>query len=154
PNLIAVRRDDAAREIWRGVYSDLSAERPGLTGALLARAEAHVLRLSMLYAVLDCSPLIRPEHLLAAIAVWDYAEASARYVFGDSLGDPVADELLRLLRTSKDGMSRTQIRDHFGRHQMGERIGRSLALLLENNLAYSKVVQTGGRPAEWWFARK
>src|SRR5262245_15276704 len=154
PNLIAVRRDDAAREIWRGVYSDLSAERPGLTGALLARAEAHVLRLSMLFAVLDCSPLIRPEHLLAAIAVWDYAEASARYVFGDSLGDPVADELLRLLRASKDGMSRTQIRDHFGRHQSADRIGQALALLLENKLARCESKETGGRPAEWWLARR
>src|SRR5262249_33876043 len=91
PAMIPMRRDNEAREIWCGVYSDLSAERPGLTGALLARAEAHVLRLSTLYAVLDCSTVVRPEHLLAALAVWDFCEASARYVFGDSLGDPVAD---------------------------------------------------------------
>src|SRR5262249_46738903 len=36
-----VRRDDEARAVWREVYGGLSEGRPGLAGALLARAEAH-----------------------------------------------------------------------------------------------------------------
>src|SRR5262249_53469023 len=52
---VRMRRDDEAREIWREVYGTLSAERDGLAGALLGRAEAHVLRLSVLYALLDRS---------------------------------------------------------------------------------------------------
>jgi hypothetical protein len=148
----AMYRDEAAREMWREVYGQLSADRPGLSGALLGRAEAHVLRLSMIYALLDCSPAIGATHLLAALALWDYAEASVKHIWGDALGDPVADELLRLLRASPDGITRNQMCDSFGRHQSSERIGKALALLAEHRLARSEHQETGGRPREVWRA--
>jgi hypothetical protein len=147
-----VGRDEEAREIWREVYGHLSADRPGLTGAMLGRAEAHVLRLSMLYAVLDCSGEVQAPHLMAALAVWAYCEQSVRHVFGDALGDPVADELIRLLRVAADGMSRWELYAALGRHQSSERTGHALALLAEHGLAQSEKRQTGGRPEERWFA--
>ena len=52
----------------------------------------------MIFALLDRSKEIREEHLRAGLAVWRYADASARYVFGSTLGDPTADEILRALR--------------------------------------------------------
>jgi len=73
-------RDDEARSLWAAEYPRLSEGEPGLLGAILGRAEAHVLRLSLIYAVLDQSPVVRMEHLRAALAVWDYAEASARLI--------------------------------------------------------------------------
>ena len=46
-------------------------------------------------------------HLKAALAVWAYCEASAKYIFGSTLGDPMADDILRALkRAGADGMSR------------------------------------------------
>jgi len=62
-------RDDDARALWAEVYPELSAGKLGLFGAVTARAEAQVLRLSALYALLDRSTLIRPAHLVAALAV-------------------------------------------------------------------------------------
>jgi hypothetical protein len=62
----------AARDAWSRVYPDLSAGRPGLLGAVLARAEAQVLRLAILYAALECSPTIELPHLEAGLAVWEY----------------------------------------------------------------------------------
>jgi len=50
-----VTRDEAARAIWCDVYGNLSEAKPGLAGALLARAEAHVMRLALIYALLDRS---------------------------------------------------------------------------------------------------
>src|SRR5262249_33228771 len=50
-----LKRDDAARELWAKIYPELSEGKTGLLGAITARAEAQVLRLSGLYAVLDCS---------------------------------------------------------------------------------------------------
>ena len=93
-----LKRDDAARELWATVYPELSDGQPGLLGAVTSRAEAQVLRLSMLYALLDCSDEIRVPHLVAALALWDYCEKSARWIFGDALGDPVADAILSALR--------------------------------------------------------
>ena len=149
-----LRRDDEARSVWRDVYHELSAGRPGLLGAMTARAEAQVMRLACVYAVMDLSPLIRAEHLLAALAVWDYAEASAQRIFGNALGDPVADEILRALRAAPGGLTRSFIlRDLFGRNQRAATVARSLALLAEQGLARSvQERDTGGRPAERWFA--
>ncbi len=147
-----VRRDEEARALWREIYGELSEGKPGLAGALLARGEAHVLRLALLYALLDRSAEIRAPHLLAALALWEYCERSVRFVFGDSLGDPVADELLRLLRGSPDGLTRTDVSNHFQRHASSERVARALGLLLQFGLARCERQETGGRPTERWFA--
>ena len=120
---------------------------------MLGRAEAQVLRLALIYALLDGQAFIDAPHLLAALACWDYCEASARYIFGGTLGDPIADEILRLLRGSRVGATRTEISNHFGRHRSGEEIGRALAVLARENLAFRSVEETGGRPVERWRAR-
>jgi hypothetical protein len=108
-----------AREISAAVYPELSADKPGLAGAVTGRAEAQTVRLATLYALLDRSELIRGEHIRAALAAWQYCEDSAYVIFGDSLGDPTADEILRLLRANPDGISRTAISDHFHRNKKG-----------------------------------
>ena len=146
-----MRRDTAADKLWEEVYPQLSEGRPGLLGAVTARGEAHVMRLAMLYALLDRSVAIQPRHLLAALAAWDYSERSARFIFGDALGDSTADEILRALRASASGLTRDQIRDYFARHRSSPEISRALGVLAEYGLAVSKQEETGGRPAERWF---
>lgn len=144
---------EAARTIWGGVYAELSQPRAGLVGAVTARSEAQTLRLALIYALSDCSAQIDVPHLLAALAVIDYAQASAEYIFGDSLGDPVADELLEALRRAGDaGLTRTAIRDLFKRHQRAERVTAALELLANRGLAFKVDEQTGGRPSEIWKA--
>ena len=46
----------------------------GMLGAVTSRAEAQVVRLSCLYALLDSSKVIRRQHMTAALAVWRYCE--------------------------------------------------------------------------------
>jgi hypothetical protein len=148
----SMRVGPEARAIWHAVYPPLSEGGLGLFGAATARAEAQVLRLACLYALLDLSYVVRADHLMAALAVWEYCEASARFIFGSNLGDPLADELLRLLRAHPEGQTRTDIRDHFGRNKQGAEVGRALTLLAEHGLARSEAEITGGRAAERWFA--
>jgi hypothetical protein len=147
-----VSRDDQARAIWSEVYGPLSEGKPGLAGALLARAEAHVLRLALLYALMDSSAVIRAPHLLAALALWDYCERSVYHIFGDALGDPLADDIRRLLLASPGGLTRTELSNALGRHQSSDKIGRALGLLLKHRLARSERQETGGRTVERWFA--
>ena len=111
------------------------------------RAEAHVLRLQLLYALLDGAPVIRSEHLVAALALWDYCAASARLVFGDALGDPVADRILAALRGG-GSLDRTQIAELFGRHAKGARLDRALAALLAAGKARTWKEGTAGRSRE------
>lgn len=156
--LKAVPMTEAARQAWVAVYPTLSAGHPGLFGAVTARAEAQCLRLALVYALMDevtpdeVTQIDRP-HLLAALALWERAEASARHIFGDALGDPVADEILRALRgAGSAGLTRTAIRDLFRRHQSTERIGAALELLARRSLAECETRPSdGGRPAEVWL---
>lgn len=149
-----IRRDDEARETWASVYPDLSEGRPGILGSMISRAEAQTMRLACIYALLDQSETVRREHLLAALALWDFCEASARYIFGEALGNPVADEILRALSTSPEGLTRTEIRDLFGRNKRAKEVGGALTLLLDQNLAELRMEPTAGRPTERWFAKE
>jgi hypothetical protein len=147
-----IRRDEESRAIWWKVYPELSEGKPGLLGAMTSRAEAHVMRLSAIYALLDSSAEVRADHLQAALALWEYCEASARFIFGDALGDPLADEVLELLRLNPEGLTRTEIYTHFGRHEAADRIKRVLKLLAEQGLATWEEEKTEGRPRTIWTA--
>jgi hypothetical protein len=149
-----VVRDDAARSLWFEIYPELSEGKPGLAGALTGRAEAQVMRLALAYALLDCSPMIRVEHLTAAVALWEYCEASVVWCFGDAVGDSVADTILDALRKAGgDGVTRTELSHHFGRNVESDRITRGLNTLADRGLAVSKKFDTGGRPVERWYAK-
>lgn len=147
-----LRRDDTARAVWADVYPALSDAKPGLLGATTSRAEAQVMRLACLYALLDRSHVVRHEHLMAGLAVWEYCQASARFVFGVDLGDPVADELLRALRNCNEGLNRTDLHRLFKNHRRAAEIDRALALLLEHGRVERQIERTDGRAIERWRA--
>jgi hypothetical protein len=156
-----VRMTAPAAQAWEEAYPELSAERSGLVGALIARAEAQVIRIALIYALLDfkvgddafgVGAHIDVMHLEAAMAVWAYCEASAIRIFGDSLGDPLADDILAALRRCQEGMTRTEIYNLLGRHRSSDQIAAALGMLLEAGRANFKTVGTNGRSIERWFA--
>lgn len=147
-----MKRDAKARDLWHASYEKLSEGRPGLAGALTARAEAHVVRLAMIYALLDRSEIITEAHLRAALDVWRYCEQSVFAIFGSATGDPVADKILNHLRANQQGTPRTDISGILGRHQGAARIDQALGVLIQHELARCERMNTNGRSAEIWFA--
>jgi hypothetical protein len=152
-----LRRDGEAAELWRDVYEQLTGGlvgNTGLFGAVTSRSEAQTLRLSCIYALLDRCPVVALRHLSAALAIWKYCEDSARFIFGDSLGDATADRLLSALRANDAGISREQITTAiFAGNKKAAEIDRALSVLIQHGLAYSREEQeTGGRPRQRWFA--
>jgi len=145
-----VKRDCRAKELWKRVYQALTRDVPGMLGSIISRAEAQVTRLSLLYALLDESKEIGQEHLLAALAVWDYCEASARYIFG-ALGYPDTDRILSMLRKESQGLTRTDIRNLFQRNRSEAQIDAALSYLQHRGLAVSSEERTEGRPVERWL---
>jgi len=145
-----IRMQDSTARLWEKVYPELSEGQPGLYGAVTGRAEAQVIRLALLYALLDKEAEISVEHLKAGLAIWDYADASARFIFGDATGDPVKDTILTSLRTSPDGLSRTEISRLFQGHQKSDRINRSLEDLRQLGRVKKGSLDTDGRPTEVW----
>ena len=142
--------DGPAEALWRAEYARLSADRPGLLGSMTARAEAHTRRLACLIALTDQTDQVGRKHLEAALAIWRYVFESVAYIFGDSLGHPVADAILNALKTAPDGLKRTEISKVFQGHQSAEVITEALQFLESLHLAESFLEMTAGRPIEWW----
>jgi hypothetical protein len=136
-------RSDAARELWADLYQRLADEAPaGLTGAVTARAEAQMLHLSLLYSLLDGAEAIELDHLNAAWHIWRYADASARYIFGDSTGDPAVDRLLdELAAAEPGGLDAAAMKRILGRNyrDIGQRAERLRKVITATE-------ETGGRP--------
>ncbi len=148
-------RDVEARRLWHEMYGPLTTPPPGLLGALQARGPAIVMRIALVVALLDDGATrIGWQHLAAAGEVWRYSCDSTVYIFGDRLGDPVADQLLQGLRSAPAGLTRTEIRDLFGRNLRAGEVERALGLLLVTGLAQKvEGAPSGpGRPPERWVA--
>lgn len=143
-----------AAALWDtgGTYAHLSRERHGLAGNLTSRAEAHVVRLALLYALLDGKREIGLAHLEAALAVWNYAEATAYRLFGSATGDPLAEDLLRYIRGAPAGIGRWKLHECIGKNTQAAKIGAALQTLRARNLARCEMLKTTGRAAETWFA--
>ena len=142
----------AARELWWQIYPQLTHPADGLLGQLTARAEAHTIRLALIYTLLDGQKSIESEHLHAAVALWDYARRSAAWALGQATGDPLAEHIHAALARSPGGLTRTQIRDLCQRNLPADRIEQALQALAASGRAHHERTLTGGRPAELWTA--
>ncbi len=149
---ILFRRDQRASELWNDYYATLSQDRPGLRGAATGRGEAQVLRISALYAALDCSSIIQLPHLQAALTLWDYCYDSAANLFGTCIGDSVADRILEALRAAENGLTRKQIRDLFHGHVSSGSIDQALEKLSSIGVVTSRFVPGSRRPTTLWSA--
>ena len=147
-----VRFDQHARTLWRNSYPQLTQPADGLPGHLTARAEAHTIRLALIYALIDGQNRIYQQHLQAALALWDYAARSAAWTLGQSTGDPIAEQIHVALLRSPAGLTRTQIRDLCQRNLPSQRLDQALTNLAAAGRATRQRTRTGGRPAEIWAA--
>ena len=121
-----VRFDQHARRLWRDSYPQLTQPADGLPGHLTARAEAHTIRLALIYALIDGQTRIYEQHLQAALALWDYAARCAGWTLGHSTGDPIAEQIHTALLRSPSGLTRTQIRDLCQRNLSAARVEQHL----------------------------
>jgi hypothetical protein len=148
-----MERDHETDELWASVYPELTADIPGKFGAAVGRAEGQVLRLSMVFALLDRSRIIKIEHLEAALTLWKYCIDSARYLFLSRLDDCRAQKILVALRTHPQGMTRTEISvELFSRNLTKIQLDEALNYLRRLGLARFVMEHTLGRPGERWFA--
>lgn len=142
---------DKAKPLWEAVYPSLSDVKPGLSGLLLSRSEAQVMRISGLYAILDKSSHIKPEHLKAALAVWEYSEKSVEYIFQGTQEDVNSNKTLSLINKHIEGISKTGIFSAFNNHLEANELDRTLGKLSSLGLIYSKTERTSGKSKEVWF---
>ena len=149
-----IRRTAEADELWVSIYPDLTAARPGLVGALTSRAEAQVMRFSAIFAAVDAANRISVDHLKAALALWNYSVRCCVFIFGEGVGDPIADRILReLKKAGEEGITRTEIVSGiFHRNLNAGALSDAFERLRDADLAFAAQNWDGtGRPAERWF---
>ena len=145
---------EGAKNKWVAAYlGELNNEdRPGMLGAVTYRGPAQVLRIALVYAILDKKKTIEIEHVEAALAIWRYADESARMIFGDMLGDNVADTILVALKqVHPAGLNRTEIMALFGNHAKSADLLAALIRLKTLGRARYETVRTRGPSVETWF---
>lgn len=146
---------DASMAAWaETIYPSLREDQPGLTGALVARGSSMVLRLALLYFLLDPPPKgvsqgISLEHLEAALAVWKYCEESVQMLFKSRAGTFLGDKVLMLLEAGP--LSKDQLNNHLSPKQKEE--APHVLLQLETAGLIRKAIlkkTSAGRPATVW----
>ena len=147
-----IRLDADARELWHHAYQQLSQPRDGIVGQITARAEAHTIRLALIYALADAAKQIGPPHLHAALALHDYATRSAAWALQRATGQPLAEQIHAALNANPAGLTRSQISDTLKHNQPSGRLDDALRALQATGRATVTQIATGGRPAQLWTA--
>jgi hypothetical protein len=157
-----VRMDKDAQDHWVKVYPELSEGKPGLVGAMLARAEAHAVRWGMVYALMDGKAEIGVEHLEAALELVGYSERSVRYVYpgeGVEQNPVISDVRMKALRgmlreAGPEGLPTKAISDLFQRNVPSGELREMLLAYVQAGFVVTEIDrETGGRPATRWIWR-
>ena len=150
-----VVRDEEAKALWASVYDELTDARPEPVGPILSRGAPQVLRISMLYALLDLSTEVRVEHLRAALALWRYCEQSAAYIFGGGeLAISLADRILNaLVEVGDEGLSTSQINVALQNHvRASVRDAELASLVKEKRIRMERIPGEGKKPKVVYYA--
>jgi hypothetical protein len=148
-----VRLDPDARELWHHAYRQLAGEPDDRTVAqITARAEAHVIRLALIYTLADCKQRIGSQQLQAALALQDYAARSAAWALSGATGDPLAEQIHAALHHHPGGLTRSQISQTLNHNQPARQIETALHALQTAGRVSTTQILTGGRPAQLWTA--
>ncbi len=146
-----VRLDPDARELWHHAYHKLATEpQDEIVAQITARAEAHVIRLALLYTLTDGQRQIGTQHLKAALALQDYAARSAAWALAGATGEPLAEQIHAALHQHPGGLTRSQISQTLNHNQPAGQIETALHALHAAGRVTTTQIPTRGRPAQLW----
>jgi len=145
-----------AEDFWCERYPEITRDRDGKGGNLLARSEMYARMLAMIFCLMDPRSQIEPCDMRAALAWLDYWHRSIVYIFECDDDDAELDEfttaVLRVV-SERPGISLSQVQEAWSRKRTAQ-VKKSLERLL--NLA-PPLIQckrddaTGGRVALRYF---
>lgn len=142
---------EEARSLYVALYNDITEEGSGVHAIVTSRAEAQVIRLALTYAVLDGSPLITTQHVTAALAVWDYCDASAAYLFGSADPNPLERRIVEVMK--RGPLTTTALHAALGNHTPSQALRNALESLEARGTLERITEATGGRNRITWQLR-
>ncbi len=150
----AVALDEEAQAYWEALYDELSDDdnKSPIHAGITSRAEPYVLRLALIYALLDQSEVINVQHLKSGLACWNYCDTSAEQIFCSQTKDKSDITRQKLLERLKDGpCTLTQLHEALNRNTSAEKLKELIRSLEQNGLVQqSQQKPKTGRPSEVW----
>lgn len=135
-NTMQLKMSQEATALWIQEYPALTGESPGIAGALLVRVEVYCRMFAGIFALLDKTAVIEPQHIRAALAWINYWKASVSYIFQTLSAkaeaerlDAASTEVLEYIRGSP-GCTRTSLTNTFKHKFTGPQITAALNHLL------------------------
>jgi len=155
-NTHEVRMSSQARDCWVEMYPQITQDRDGLAGSLMARSEVYARMLAMIFALLDKRDVIEPGDLLTALAWVEYWRQSIEFVWREGEHQTELDDFTKAVLSTvlaKPGISLTQLQEAWHRNRIKE-VKAALETLL--NLAPPLIEMRperkgGGRPAHRYY---
>lgn len=151
-----VRKTPRAKEMWAALYKGPLAEvRTGDYAKVTVRAAPIILRLAVIYSILDRSRSIDVQHIEAAKAFWDYCDATAAHIFGSPSHDTALAKVIAALKGIPAGLTKGEInRKAFGGHARARQLDELLAQAQGSGLVLRGTRQTAGGAKTVWVHRE
>lgn len=89
---------DDAKILYEEYYTEFHYRNEDAFSELVTRAISHLIKLALIYAILDKSNKILPIHLKAAKAIIDHSESSIKSIFEDKIFSRKEKKLLNFLK--------------------------------------------------------
>jgi hypothetical protein len=137
--------DEGAKQTWVNAYTDLVKDFDGVLGTVTSRAAPQVIRLAILYAVMDKSNTIKKQHLESALVLWKYSLKSADFIFGNKMDGKVQNKILVNLEVNVEGLTKTKIHKLFNNHSSKSVIDSTLSYLIQIGKISKTVIPTNGK---------
>lgn len=122
-NTREVRMSSEARACWVEMYPQITQDREGLAGSLMARSEVYARMLAMIFALLDKRDLIEPGDLLMALAWVEYWRRSIEFVWREGEHQTELDDFTKAVLSkvlAQPGISLTQLQEEWHRNRTKE----------------------------------
>jgi hypothetical protein len=151
-NVGRMRRTPAADRLWEEEYYRRAEVRAGgVVGAIVGRAEPQLLRLAMLAALCRQEDVVDVEDLAAAVALWQYVEATVRMLFA-GCEDPLVARVVEAIR-ARPGISRSALRRLTAKAMPAASFVAILERAAATGAVESEKVESAGRQSEIWKPR-
>lgn len=147
-----------ARDYWSVKYHEVSQDKHGVIGSITSRSEAYVMRLSLLFALLDCAEQIEQVHIEAACVLVEFCNKSVEFTFSSPAESEAGTDAEKLLKAlSIRPLSQTDISVLFNGHKKKPELTTLLNELQSMNRIKCESVdgaKKGSKKAIWMLADK
>lgn len=143
-----VKMTRASEDIWTELYTAITTieDENNKVEDMIARSEAYVLRLALIYALSDGKSIIEPEHLFAAYAAWGYCYNSTKFILNNYYG--LAKKIIKYLKEQVVAVNKTDLFNAFNNNVSKQDLDRTLQYLVSQQIIAIYPETTNGRPRE------